>query len=118
MEIKYETLRGENYTDYEENGMAKIKLIFSNINNEEITVLEKCLVKYKILSNQKVKIENSDFIHCYIEIDGENKGIFLEKTKKYNEYFKDNYSYENKKSNLNLVISKEGVRVELIFLGE
>jgi len=49
------------------------------------------------------------------EIDDEDKGIYLEKTKTYYNYFKyDFISRENERTK-NLVISKEGVRVEIIF---
>lgn len=44
----------------------------------------------------------------------ENKGIFLEKTKNYCNYIKGDYYFLEKSKNL--VISKEGVKVELIFL--
>ena len=54
-------------------------------------------------------------IHFPIENDDEDKGIYLEETKTYYNYFKyDFISRENERTK-NLVISKEGVRVEIIF---
>ena len=50
-----------------------------------------------------------------VEEDEEEKGIYIEKTKEYEEFFKEANIIFNKNGNyINLVISKEKVRVEII----
>ena len=91
MKVVYEVyIEDENY----DTPPTRIELIFS-----ELTTLEE-----KILKENNLKYEYTD----------ENKGIFLEKTKNYYNYIKGDYYFLEKSKNL--VISKEGVKVELIFL--
>ena len=91
MKVVYEVyIEDENY----DTPPTRIELIFS-----ELTTLEE-----KILKENNLKYEYTD----------ENKGIFLEKTKNYCNYIKGDYYFLEKSKNL--VISKEGVKVELIFL--
>ena len=91
MKVVYEVyIEDENY----DTPPTRIELIFS-----ELTTLEE-----KILKENNFKYEYTD----------ENKGIFLEKTKNYYNYIKGDYYFLEKSKNL--VISKEGVKVELIFL--
>jgi len=94
MEVRYDVyLEDENEDDFDA-PMRKIELIFSHITEEEKEI---CAIYYTV------------------EIDDEDKGIYLEKTKTYYNYFKyDFISRENERTK-NLVISKEGVRVEIIF---
>ena len=91
MKVVYEVyIEDENY----DTPPTRIELIFS-----ELKTLEE-----KILKENNFKYEYTD----------ENKGIFLEKTKNYYNYIKGDYYFLEKSKNL--VISKEGVKVELIFL--
>mgnify|MGYP000269734572 CR=1 FL=1 len=94
----------------------RLELIFSHITEEEKEILEKYDFKYEYTEDNKIKLIDEDCaIYYTIEIDDEDKGIYLEETKTYYNYFKyDFISRENERTK-NLVISKEGVRVEIIF---
>ena len=94
----------------------RLELIFSHITEEEKEILEKYNFKYEYTEDNKIKLIDEDCaIYYTIEIDDEDKGIYLEGTKTYYNYFKyDFISRENERTK-NLVISKEGVRVEIIF---
>ena len=97
------------------NSPQKIEIIFSKLMEKEKELLEKYSFKYEYVEKNKVKIKDENFIHCTVEIDGQNKGIFLEKTKTYYEYFKYDYFFKQSERTENLVISKEGIRIEIIF---
>ena len=93
----------------------RLELIFSHITEEEKEILEKYNFKYEYTEDNKIKLKEENAIYYTVEIDDEDKGIYLEKTKTYYNYFKyDFISRENERTK-NLVISKEGVRVEIIF---
>ena len=118
MEVRYDVYledENENEDDFDA-PMRKIELIFSHITEEEKEILEKYNFKYEYTEDNKIKLIDEDCaIYYTIEIDGKDKGIYLEKTKTYYNYFKyDFISRENERTE-NLVISKEGVRVEIIF---
>ncbi|EGN65824.1 hypothetical protein HMPREF0401_02138 [Fusobacterium animalis 11_3_2] len=95
--------------------LKKIEIIFSKLMEKEKELLEKYSFKYEYVEKNKVKIKDENFIYCTVEIDGQNKGIFLEKTKTYYEYFKYDYFFKQSERTENLVISKEGIRIEIIF---
>ena len=97
------------------NSPQKIEIIFSKLMEKEKELLEKYSFKYEYVEKNKVKIKDENFIYCTVEIDGQNKGIFLEKTKTYYEYFKYDYFFKKNEKTENLVISKEGIRIEIIF---
>ena len=97
------------------NSSQKIEIIFSKLMEKEKELLEKYSFKYEYVEKNKVKIKDENFIYCTVEIDGQNKGIFLEKTKTYYEYFKYDYFFKQSERTENLVISKEGIRIEIIF---
>ncbi len=97
------------------NSPQKIEIIFSKLMKKEKELLEKYSFKYEYVEKNKVKIKDENFIYCTVEIDGQNKGIFLEKTKTYYEYFKYDYFFKQSERTENLVISKEGIRIEIIF---
>ena len=115
MEVVYDTFL-ENEDDIEDSSMKKIELIFSQLTEQEKEILEKYDFKYEYTKDNKIKLIDEDCaIYYTVEIDDEDKGIYLEKTKTYYNYFKyDFISRENERTK-NLVISKEGVRVEIIF---
>ena len=118
MEVRYDVYledQNENEDDFDA-PMRKIELIFSHITEEEKEILEKYDFKYEYTEDNKIKLIDEDYaIYYTVEIDDEDKGIYLEKTKTYYNYFKyDFISRENERTK-NLVISKEGVRVEIIF---
>ena len=100
--------------DDDDASLTRIELIFSELTALEKKILEENNFKYEYTNENKVKIRDENFIYCTVEIDGQNKGIFLEKTKNYYNYIKCDYYFLEKSENL--VISKEGVKVELIFL--
>ena len=97
------------------NSPQKIEIIFSKLMEKEKELLEKYSFKYEYVEKNKVKIKDENFIYCTVEIDGQNKEIFLEKTKTYYEYFKYDYFFKQSERTENLVISKEGIRIEIIF---
>ena len=97
------------------NSPQKIEIIFSKLIEKEKELLEKYNFKYEYTDKNKIKIKDENFIYCTVEIDNENKGIFLEKTKTYYEYFKYDYFFKKSEKTENLVISKEGIRIEIIF---
>ena len=117
MEVRYDAYledENENEDDFDI-PMRKIELIFSHITEEEKEILEKYNFKYEYTKDNKIKLKEENAIYYTVEIDEEDKGIYLEKTKTYYNYFKyDFISRENERTK-NLVISKEGVRVEIIF---
>ena len=100
--------------DDDDASLTRIELIFSELTALEKKILEENNFKYEYTNENKIKIKDENFIYCTVEIDNENKGIFLEKTKNYYNYIKCDYYFLEKSENL--VISKEGVKVELIFL--
>ena len=100
--------------DDDDASLTRIELIFSELTTLEKKILEENNFKYEYTNENKIKIKDENFIYCTVEIDGQNKGIFLEKTKNYYNYIKCDYYFLEKSENL--VISKEGVKVELIFL--
>ena len=116
MEVIYDVFR--EYKNDEErfnNSHKRIEIIFKNLTEKERKTLEKYSFKYEYVEKNKVKIKDENFIYCTVEIDGQNKGVFLEKTKTYYEYFKYDYFFKKNEKTENLVISKEGIRIEIIF---
>jgi hypothetical protein len=118
MEVRYDVYledENENEDDFDA-PMKRLELIFSHITEEEKEILEKYNFKYEYTEDNKIKLIDEDCaIYYTVEIDDEDKGIYLEKTKTYYNYFKyDFISRENERTK-NLVIFKEGVRVEIIF---
>ncbi|EAA24505.1 hypothetical protein [Fusobacterium vincentii ATCC 49256] len=116
MEVIYDVFR--EYKNDEErfnNSPKRIEIIFKNLTEKERKTLEKYSFKYEYVEKNKVKIKDENFIYCTVEIDGQNKGVFLEKTKTYYEYFKYDYFFKKNEKTENLVISKEGIRIEIIF---
>lgn len=117
MEVNYYiTSEFEKYREYEEKAiMELIELEFSYISKEEEQILKNLNVSYKIYNDKTVKIQLLNFINYIVEEDEEEKGIYIEKTKEYEEFFKEANIIFNKNGNyINLVISKEKVRVEII----
>ena len=122
MEVRYDVyLEDENEDNISDEvdfdaPMKRLELIFSHITEEEKEILEKYNFKYEYIEDNKIKLIDEDCaIYYTIEIDGEDKGIYLEKTKTYYNYFKYDFNSRENERTKNLVISKEGVRVEIIF---
>ena len=109
MKVIYEV-----FIEDDDASLTRIELIFSELTALEKKILEENNFKYEYTNENKIKIKDENFIYCTVEIDGQNKGIFLEKTKNYYNYIKCDYYFLEKSENF--VISKEGVKVELIFL--
>ena len=121
MEVRYDVyLEDENKDNISDEvdfdaPRKRLELIFSHLTEEEKEILEKYNFKYEYTEDNKIKLKEENAIYYIVEIDEEDKGIYLEKTKTYYNYFKyDFISRENERTE-NLVISKEGVRVEIIF---
>ena len=120
MEVRYDVyLEDENENENEDDfdaPMKRLELIFSHITEEEKEILEKYNFKYEYTEDNKIKLIDEDCaIYYTIEIDDEDKGIYLEETKTYYNYFKYDFNSRENERTKNLVISKEGVRVEIIF---
>ena len=121
MEVRYDVyLEDENEDNISNKDdfdipMRKIELIFSHITEEEKEILEKYNFKYEYTEDNKIKLEEENAIYYTVEIDEEDKGIYLKKTKIYYNYFKYDFCSKKSEDTRNLVISKEGVRVEIIF---
>ena len=119
MEIRYDVyLEDENENENEDDFDAprkRLELIFSHITEEEKEILEKYDFKYEYTEDNKIKLKEENAIYYTVEIDGEDKGIYLKKTKIYYNYFKYDFCSKESEDTRNLVISKEGVRVEVIF---
>ena len=120
MEVRYDVyLEDENENENEDDFDAprkRLELIFSHITEEEKEILEKYDFKYEYTEDNKIKLIDEDCaIYYTVEIDDEDKGIYLEKTKTYYNYFKYDFILRENERTKNLVISKEGVRVEIIF---
>lgn len=118
MEVRYDVYledENENEDDFDA-PMKRLELIFSHITEEEKEILEKYNFKYEYTEDNKIKLIDEDCaIYYTIEIDEEDKGIYLKKTKIYYNYFKYDFCSKESEDTRNLVISKEGVRVEIIF---
>ena len=110
MKVIYEV-----FIEDDDASLTRIELIFSELTALEKKILEENNFKYEYTNENKIKIKDENFIYCTVEIDGQNKGIFLEKTKTYYEYFKYDYFFKKSEKTENLVISKEGIRIEIIF---
>ena len=120
MEVRYDVyLEDENENENEDDFDAprkRLELIFSHITEEEKEILEKYDFKYEYTEDNKIKLIDEDYaIYYTVEIDEEDKGIYLKKTKIYYNYFKYDFCSKESEDTRNLVISKEGVRVEIIF---
>lgn len=95
----------------------KLEILMNSLTAEEENLLRNYSVYYEKIFNNKVIIHISDFIHYNVEIDENNSGIYLEDTKNYNEVLnEDSYNILEIKNYLNLVISKEGVKLEILLL--
>ena len=84
-----------------------------HITEEEKEILEKYNFKYEYTKDNKIKLKEENAIYYTVEIDEEDKGIYLEKTKIYYNYFKYDFCSKESEDTRNLVISKEGVRVQI-----
>ena len=119
MEVRYDVyLEDENENENEDDFDAprkRLELIFSHITEEEKEILEKYDFKYEYTEDNKIKLKEENAIYYTVEIDEEDKGIYLKKTKIYYNYFKYDFCSKESEDTRNLVISKEGVRVEIIF---
>jgi len=85
MEVSYYiTSEFEKYKKYAEEGiMELIELKFLNISKEEEQILKNLNINYKIYRNKTIKIQLLNFINYVVEKDGEEKGIYIKKTKEY-----------------------------------
>ena len=122
MEVRYDVyLEDENEDNISDEvdfdaPRKRLELIFSHLTEEEKEILEKYDFKYEYTKDNKIKLIDEDCaIYYTIEIDDEDKGIYLEETKTYYNYFKYDFNSRENERTKNLVISKEGVRVEIIF---
>ncbi len=113
MEVKYNIRYSMEDNEFD---FIELKLSSSSLNKKEIQVLKENGIEHKYLENNEIILIIKSFYSYFVEIDGENRGVFFEKTEHYSKYLKDISSLRseaevNKISNL--VISKEGVRVEI-----
>ena len=117
MEVRSKLLFGlDEYQN--EDALAIIEFSFLNITENEKKILEKFDDYYVNLRNAENKITIKNYTFYFVEIDGKNNGIFLEKTKSYYELLKRELVYKETKKTKNLVISKDGIRAEFVFFME
>ena len=113
MEVKYNIRYSIEDDEFD---FIELRLSSSSLNKKEIQVLKENGIEHKYLENNKIILIIKSFYSYFVEIDGENRGIFFEKTKHYSKYLKDIFLLRSKAEMnkiSNLVISKEGIRVEI-----
>lgn len=117
MEVRSKLLFGlDEYQN--EDSLAIIEFSFLNITENEERILEEFDNNYVNLEKDKNKVTIKNYTFYFLEIDGKDNGIFLEKTKDYYEFLKRDLIYKETKKTENLVISKDGIRAEFIFFME
>lgn len=90
-------------------------ILKNSISKKEEEILKKYYFTFEELENTQVKIRTDYFLNCFVEIDGKNEGIYFYKTKYFYTYMKDlSYLREEPSKYENLIISKDGIKVELI----
>lgn len=112
MEVKYIISQ-----DKIKDGFDSIELIIlkNSISKKEKEILKKYYFSFEEIEDAQVKIKTDNFFNCFIEIDGKNEGIYFHKTKYFYTYMKDlSYLREDPSKYENLIISKDGIRIELI----
>lgn len=92
----------------------EILLLNEFLLDEEKRILNDCDINYQYLDDNTIKILINDFYAYYIEIGEKKEGIYLEKTKRYYEYFKDVPHINETEKTKNLIISKNGIKIEVI----
>ena len=113
MEVKYNIRYSIEDDEFD---FIELRLSSSSLNKKEIQVLKENGIEHKYLENNKIILIIKSFYPYFVEIDGENRGIFFEKTEHYSKYLKDIFLLRSKAEMnkiSNLVISKEGIRVEI-----
>lgn len=109
---------------YDQNECERKDCITIILDKISITEAEKTLLKnynmeiMELIDDKvQIKIKRDDYHFYYIEIDNENKGIYFEKTHFFQQTMKDFdifFSKEEINNYQNLIISKEGIRIELV----
>lgn len=95
-----------------------LEINFKSITEKEEALLKKYNINYRKIGEDKIRILESRYSYYYVETDASNKGIYLEKTKQYYYIIETSYGImEDNEDTINLIISKEGVRVEIIYEG-
>ncbi len=93
----------------------ELVILKNSISEKEKEILQKYSFIFEEIENAQMKIKTDNFFNCFVEIDGKNKGIYFHKTKYFYTYMKDlSYLREDPSKYKNLIISKDGIRVELI----
>ena len=113
MEVKYNIRYSIEDDEFD---FIELRLSSSSLNKKEIQVLKENGIEHKYLENNKIILIIKSFYSYFVEIDGENRGTFFEKTEHYSKYLKDIFLLRSKAEMnkiSNLVISKEGIRVEI-----
>ena len=109
---------GANFPEALEKGGKKVThkdLYLLKDVNGKLKTIEQIQLDYPIAYGASVSVKEENAIYYTVEIDEEDKGIYLKKTKIYYNYFKYDFCSKESEDTRNLVISKEGVRVEIIF---
>ena len=93
----------------------ELVILKNSISKKEKEILQKYCFIFEEIENTQMKIKTDNFLNCFVEIDGKNKGIYFHKTKYFYNYMNDlSYLREDPSKYENLIISKDGIRVELI----
>ena len=86
MEVKYNIMYSIEDDEFD---FIELKLSSNSLNKEEIQVLKENGIEHKYLENNEIILIIKSFYSYFVEIDGEDRGIFFEKTEHYSKYLKD-----------------------------
>lgn len=92
----------------------EVLLLNSILLENEKTLLNNCNIKYQYLEDNSIRIILDDFYAYYVETSNKKNGVYLEKTKKYYEYLKNIPHINEIEKKKNLIISKNGIKIEVI----
>lgn len=100
-----------------EDGFDLIELEISqrDITEEEMSILRKFDFQIEKIEKDLLQIRTDNFFNYVVEVNNEDKGIFLEKTKEFYKYI-GNMSHIRENSPLydNLIIWKNGIKIQMV----
>lgn len=95
---------------------SNIEIFLSSISEQEMDILKSCNIFIEKTTDDEYRLVTNDYVAYYVKTNTKDLGILLKKTENYYRYFAKNYYYKENDKNKNLVISKDGITVELIFV--
>lgn len=114
MEIKY--IVGDRPFDNDEDFIE----IFLNkiLSEKEKEILKKCSISYEYLENEILKLTIINYGAYLVKVSEEEEKIYLEKTEWYYNYLKDVFHIEDRENLKSLVVSQNGVKIEILVMEE